>query len=123
MSVPINIEVYGIGTLSGVIMRYICPISADAIHDKIPFTMRGRFNFGAKKYWMLPNIGIKKGPNLTKSTPDVKKGDIIYNPKTDELIFVLEKLTMPNKVNKIGEIKSNLEIILQARNGLNTKIS
>ena len=30
---------------------------------------------------------------------------------------------MPNKVNKVGKVNSNLELLLEARNGLNTKIS
>ena len=52
----------------------------------------------------------------------VEKGDILYNPKTDELIISLEDIIMPNKVNKIGKVNTNLDILLQARNGLNTKI-
>ena len=51
---------------------------------------------------------------------------LIYAPnfyaKTDELIIVLEDTEMPNKVNKIGEIASNLEPMLKANNGLNTKV-
>ncbi len=39
--VPIKIELFGIGTLEGQIIRYIAPLSADAIIDKIPFVMRG----------------------------------------------------------------------------------
>ena len=120
--VPIKIELFGIGTLEGYIIRYIAPLSADAIVNKIPFVMRGRFSFGSKKYWTLPGMGIHKGSN-SKSIKEVQKGDIIYNPKTDEIIIVIENLQMPNNVNKVGEVNSNLELLLNARNGLNTKIS
>jgi hypothetical protein len=120
--VPIKIELFGIGTLEGYIIRYIAPLSADAIVNKIPFVMRGRFSFGSKKYWTLPGMGIHKGPN-SKSKKDVQNGDIIYNPKTDEIIIIIENLQMPNNVNKVGEVNSNLELLLNARNGLNTKIS
>jgi hypothetical protein len=120
--VPIKIELFGIGTLEGQIIRYIAPLSADAIIDKIPFVMRGRFSFGSKKYWTLPGLGIYKGPN-SKSVKDVNTGDIIYNPKTDEIIIIIEHLQMPNKVNKVGEVNSNLELLLNAKNGLKTKIS
>ena len=120
--VPIKIDLFGIGTLEGLFIRYIAPLSVDAIIDKLPFAMRGRFSFGSKKYWTLPGLGIYKGPN-SKSKKDVEIGDIIYNPKTDEIIIIIEKLQMPNKVNKVGEVNSNLELLLNARNGLNTKIS
>ena len=122
MSVPIKIDLFGIGTIEGNIIRHIAPITADAIIDKLPFVLRGRFSFGSKKYWTLPGVEIFKGSN-SKSIISVEKGDIIYNPKTDELIIVIEDNEMSNKVNKIGEVESNLDILLQARNGLNTKVS
>jgi hypothetical protein len=120
--VTIKIELFGIGTLEGQFIRNIAPLSTDAIIDKMPFAMRGRFSFGSKKYWTLPGLGIFKGFN-SKSTKDVRKGDIIYNPKTDEIIIIIEHTQMPNKVNKVGKVNSNLELLLNARNGLNTKIS
>jgi len=120
--VPIKIDLFGIGTLEGQFIRYIAPLCADAIIDKIPFVMRGRFSFGSKKYWTLPGMGIYKGTN-SKSTKDVQAGDIIYNPKSDEIIIIIENLQMPNNVNKVGEVNSNLELLLNAKNGLNTKIS
>ena len=48
---------------------------------------------------------------------------ILYNPKTDEIYFMLEDYELPNKVNLVGKINENLELFLQAKNGLNTKIS
>ncbi|MFX0141173.1 MAG: hypothetical protein ACFFDN_46470 [Candidatus Hodarchaeota archaeon] len=122
MSVPIKIELFGIGRIEGNIIRHIAPLTADAIIDKLPFVLRGRFSFGSKKYWTLPGVEIFKGSN-PKSTINVEKGDILYNPKTDELLIAIDEIEMPNKVNKIGEVTSNLDILLQAKNGLNTKIS
>ena len=121
MSVPIKINLFGIGTIEGDIIRYIAPLTADAVINKLPFVLRGRFSFGSKKYWTLPGLEIYKGAN-SKSITMVEKGDILYNPKTDELIISLEDIIMPNKVNKIGKVNTNLDILLQARNGLNTKI-
>ncbi|NVM38120.1 MAG: hypothetical protein HWN81_21180 [Candidatus Lokiarchaeota archaeon] len=121
MSVPIKINLFGIGTIEGNIIRYIAPLTADALIDKLPLVLRGRFSFGSKKYWTLPGLEIYKGAN-NKSKTEIEKGDILYNPKTDELIISLEDTEMPNKVNKIGKVTTNLEILLQARNGLNTKI-
>ncbi|MFX0023407.1 MAG: cyclophilin-like fold protein [Candidatus Hermodarchaeota archaeon] len=121
MSIPIKIELFGIGTIEGNIIRHIAPLTADAIISKLPLILRGRFSFGSKKYWTLPGVEIYKGPN-SKSTNVVNKGEIIYNPKTDELIVCLEDIEMPNKINKIGKVNTNLEILLEARNGLNTKI-
>jgi len=118
--IPIKIEIFGITPLNGYIDRIFAPISADAILDKMPFVLRGRFSFGSKKYWTLPGLGLIEGIN-PKSIKDVEKGDLVYNPKTDELIIVIENLEMPNKVNKVGKVTITEEI-LSARNGLNTKI-
>ena len=119
--IPIKVDLFGVGVLSGLVIRHVCPLSADAILDKIPFVMRGRFSFGSKKYWTIPDVGIRKG--IEKGRVDVNKGDIIYSPKTDELILILEDQEMPNSVNYLGKITDNLESVLNARNGLNTKFS
>jgi hypothetical protein len=120
--IPIKIDLFGIGILDGHIIRHFAPLSADAILDKLPIILRGRFSFGSKKHWILPGVEIFKGKN-PKSKEEVEKGDIIYNPKTDELILVIENSLMPNKVNVIGKINSHIEVLLKAKNGLNTKIS
>ena len=122
MSIKIKIDLFGIGTINGELLRYYAPLSTDAIISKLPIILRGRFSFGSKTYWTLPGIKIYKGRN-PKSIKSVEKGDIIYNPKTDELIILLENAEMPNKVNRIGKVSDNIEILLKARNGLNTKIS
>ncbi len=119
--IPIKIELFGIGALEGHLIRHIAPFSADAIINKLPIILRGRFSFGSKKYWTLPGIEIYKGLN-PKSVSEVKEGDIVYNPKNDELIITIEALEMSNKVNIVGKVMSNLELLLKARNGLNTKI-
>lgn len=121
--VEIKIEISGVGTIYGKFIRHICPISADAVIEKLPINLRGRFSFGSKKYWTLPGLNLYKGVNQAKATKDVKKGDIVYSPKTDELYFILEDLGLQNRVNKIGLIESGFETFLKARNGLNTKIS
>ena len=120
--IPLEIELFGIGIIEGEIIRHIAPLTADIIVEKLPINKRGRYSFGSKNYWTLPGLEIYKGPN-TKSIKEVEKGDIIYNPKTDELIILIENFQMPNKVNKVGKVKSNLELLLKARNGINTKIS
>ena len=122
MSMKIKIDLFGIGAITGEMIRYSAPLSADAIINKLPIVLRGRFSFGSKLYWTLPGLEIYKGPN-PKSKKNVEKGDIIYNPKSDELIFILENTELQSKVNKIGKVTENLEFFLQAKNGLNTKIS
>ncbi|MFX1568447.1 MAG: cyclophilin-like fold protein [Promethearchaeota archaeon] len=122
MSVLIKITLFGIGDIEGEIIRHLSPLTADALINKLPFVLRGRYSFGSKDYWTLPGVEIYKGTN-PKSITSVEKGDILYNPKTDELIIAIEDIEMPNKVNRIGKININLELLLKARNGLNTKIS
>ncbi len=118
----IKIDLFGIGTITGEMIRFSAPLSADAIINKLPIVLRGRFSFGSKLYWTLPGVEIYKGPN-PKSKKNVEKGDIIYVPKSDELRFIIENTELPIKVNKIGKVTENLEFFLQAKNGLNTKIS
>ncbi len=120
--VVIKIELFGIGAVKGKIMRHLAPLSADTIIDHLPIILRGRFSFGKQAYWTLPGIEIFKGTNK-KSSQAAKKNDIVYNPKSDELIFILEDFTFSNNVNKIGEITDNIDFFLKARNGLNTKIT
>lgn len=120
--IPIKIEIFGVTNLEGYIDRIFAPLSADSVLEKMPFALRGRFGFGSKKYWTLLGLGLREGTN-PKSINIGEKGDIVYNPKTDELIFVLENnIELPNKVNKVGKITSNLDSVSNARNGLNTKI-
>ena len=119
--ISIQIEIFGITKLEGYIDRIFAPLTADSILEKMPFVMRGRFSFGSKKYWTLPGVGLREGTN-PKSVKDVEKGELVYNPKTDELIIIIENLEMPNKLNKVGKIEIK-DDILNARNGLTTKIS
>ena len=119
--ISIKFDLFGIGSVYANVIRHYAPLSADAILNKMPFVLKGRFSFGAKNYWTLPGLELYKGQN-SKSIKIVEKGDIIYNPKTDELIILIENIEMPNKVNKIGKVTENLEFFLQARNGLGTKV-
>lgn len=120
--IPITMDFLGLGIFKAEIIRYISPISADAILNRIPFVLRGRFNSGSKQYWALLNVGIRKGPNL-KAGKNFERGDIVYNPKSDEMVIILENIEMPNKMNKIGRVTSNIDIFEKARNGLNCKIT
>lgn len=122
--VSIKIDLFGIGHVKGVLNRHSAPFCADAVLKKMPFTLRGRFNFNVKNYWSLPGVEIYKGLN-SKAKKTGKRGDILYNPKSDELIILLEDFEMPYKVSKIGTISDNenLDLFLKAKNGLNTKFS
>ena len=123
-NIKININVFGVVSLEGLVIRHLAPLSTDAILNKLPIITRGRFSFGGKKYWTLPEIGIRKGLNSKTAREDVKAGEMVYSPKADEFIICLEDQEMPNKVNIVGKIiSSNLNDLLKARNGLNTKIS
>ena len=76
--IRVKIELLGLGSINTLIIRHLGPFSAEAILDKMPFVLRERFGFGSKKYWMLLNVGIFKGPD-SKAKPNLKRGDIAYN--------------------------------------------
>ncbi len=121
--IRIKIELYGVGTMDAIIIRNIAPFSAEAILSKIPFIIKGRYSFGTKKYWSMPDLKIYKGLEAKKGIIKVEPGDIVYNPKTDELIIAIEPSELPTKVNIVGAIKSNIEILKKATNGLSTKFN
>ncbi|MFX1238530.1 MAG: hypothetical protein ACFFAS_01775 [Promethearchaeota archaeon] len=120
--IPIKIELLGVGSMEARIIRHLGPISAEAVLKKMPFVLRGRFGIGTSKYWMLLNVGIRKGPD-SKATKDAHKGDLLYNPKSDEIIIALEDQEMPNKMNRIGKLLSDVDFFSKARNGLNCRLS
>ncbi|MGV9198500.1 MAG: hypothetical protein ACOC4M_06645, partial [Promethearchaeia archaeon] len=113
--IPIEFKLFGVGELEGIFFRHLSPICADTLLRKMPFVLRGRFKFGSKDSWILPGVGIRKGVN-EKAVKSTKKGDILYNPKSDELIIMLEKKIVQNKMNKLGKITKNLDILKDARN-------
>jgi hypothetical protein len=120
--IPIQLKLFGVGNLEGVVLRHISPICADAFLRKMPFVLRGRFKFGSKDCWILPGLGIRKGANQ-KAKKDANKSEIFYNPKSDELLIIIKEQKLPNKMNKLGEITSNLEVLKEARNGLSIKFT
>lgn len=124
VEIKIVIQLFGIGNLEGIIIRHLAPHSADAIIDKLPLVLRGRFgpSFNSKEYWTLPGVEIYKGLNRN-AKKKVNKGDIVYNPKTDELMIIIEDQTLSTKVNIIGKVETNLDLVLKARNGLNTRVN
>ena len=61
MSVLIKIVLFGIGNIEGEIIRHISPLTADAIINKLPFVLRGRYSFGSKNYH-IEQIKCKGAP-------------------------------------------------------------
>jgi hypothetical protein len=120
--VSIKIELFGIGDIKGVINRHYNPLCADAVLRKMPFALRGRFNFTRKNYWSIPGMEIYKGLD-SRAEKKGQKGDILYNPKSDELVILLDDFEFPYKVSKVGKVTENLNLFLKAKNGLNTKFS
>ena len=40
--IPIKVELFGVASLEGYIIRYIAPLTADPILDKMPFVLPAR---------------------------------------------------------------------------------
>ncbi len=122
--IPININIFNCGTIKATFYRHLSPFSVMEILEKLPLTIRGRFNFiGPKTHWMLSQIGISVGPD-SKATLTVEKGDIVYCPQTDSVYIFIENDKLPTKMNKIGKINNieELNLFSNAKNGTNTEL-
>lgn len=122
--IPININIFDCGTINASFYRHLSPFSVMEILEKLPLTIRGRFNFiGSKTHWMLSQIGISVGPD-SKATLTVEKGDIVYCPQTDSVYIFIENDKLQTKMNKIGKINNieELNLFSNAKNGTNTEL-
>lgn len=120
----IVLNIFEIGTIKITFFRHLSPFSVTEIVEKLPLTIRGRFNFiGPKTHWMLSQIGISVGPD-SKATLTVEKGDIVYCPQTDSVYIFIENDKLQTKMNKIGKINDieELNLFSNAKNGTNTEL-
>ncbi|GAH61261.1 unnamed protein product [marine sediment metagenome] len=121
---PININIFDCGTIKASFYRHLSPFSVMEILEKLPLTIRGRFNFiGPKTHWMLSQIGISVGPD-SKSGHSVDKGDIVYCPQTDSVYIFIENDKLQTKMNKMGKVDNldDLELFKRVKNGINTEL-
>ncbi len=122
--ISININIFDCGTIKASFYRHLSPFSVMEIIEKLPLTIRGRFNFiGPKSHWMLSQIGISVGPD-SKATLTVEKGDVVYCPQTDSVYIFIENDKLQTKMNKIGKINNieELNLFSNAKNGTNTEL-
>lgn len=123
--IPIHLKIFEIGIIKATFYRHLSPFSVEAIMEKTPLIIRGRFNFmGPKTHWMLSQIGITVGPD-SKAQKKVETGDIVYCPQTDSIYIFIDNDELSTKVNKIGKINNldELELFKKAKNGVNTKLN
>jgi hypothetical protein len=122
--ISIDINIFDRGVIKANFYRHLSPFSIDEILEKMPLTIRGRFNFmGQKTHWMLSQIGISIGPD-SKATFIVEKGDIVYCPQTDNIYIFIENDKLNTKMNKIGKIDNleDIDLIRKTKNGTNTEL-
>jgi len=120
----IVLNIFEIGTIKITFFRHLSPFSVTEIVEKLPLTIRGRFNFiGPKTHWMLSQIGISVGPD-SKATLTVEKGDIVYCPQTDSVYIFIENDKLQTKMNKMGRVDNldDLELFKSVKNGINTEL-
>jgi len=119
----ISFDFVGTGKMAkGSILRYQSPLTVQKIIDACPLTVRGRYNVGAKKEYLMLLINIKKGMEKDPYK-DTTVGDIVYCPQQDALLLVFAptKLTLP--VRFIGKISEGLDFLSQIPLGTNVKIA
>lgn len=108
---PIRIELEGFGVAKGELIRFLAPITVDALLRVLP--LRGRVNIlKAQVYFEVP---VKIG--CEKAVSRVEKGDIGYWPFGSSLCFFKERMLPYRPVNLVGKILSGLEVFQNVANG------
>ncbi|MHA1731597.1 MAG: hypothetical protein ACTSU5_06620 [Promethearchaeota archaeon] len=120
--IKLSVEFVGqpaVGTLVAVIERHHSPQTLNKLLRNLPLKARGRFYIRNDKIFMAHNLGLKAGPEKAKKL-DLNRGDIVYEPQQDAILFALEPGTTPTIVNLLGQIESGTEKLTKEnlRNGL-----
>ena len=109
--IPIKITVVDKGESKGYLNRLTAPLTVETILQMLPINSRTSPAMGHVSIL----LGIKRG--VEKPVERVKAGTIAYWPRGDALTIYPKDTRPYSVVNKIGEIKENLELFNRLRSG------
>lgn len=109
--IPIKITVVDKGESKGYLNRLTAPLTVETILQLLPINSRTSPAMGHVSIL----LGIKRG--VEKPVERVKAGTIAYWPRGDALTIYPKDTRPYSVVNKIGEIKENLELFNRLRSG------
>nr|MDO8085368.1 hypothetical protein [Candidatus Sigynarchaeum springense] len=118
---PIVIDVPDLGIASARLQRSAAPLTVKAIYQLIqgkPFASRARWNDQAKQDAIVFEIGIQKGKEGKPGK--LRPNEIGYSFGIDSVIVQVGEATID--AVRIGEIKENLDMFKNLKNGMSIKL-
>ncbi len=118
---PILIDVPDLGIASARLMRSAAPLTVKAIYQLMQgrfFAGRARWNDQAKKDAIVFEIGIQKGKEGQPGK--LRPGEIGYSFWLDSVVLQVGEATVD--AVRIGEVKENLEMLKNLKNGMSVKL-
>jgi len=108
---PIKLIIENLGEAEGELIRFLAPLTVEAILRKLPIEGRAAL-WKEEIYFEIP---IKMGAE--KSTATVKTGTIAYWPMGSALCIFYGKTQPYSPVNIVGKITKNLELFKSVKSG------
>ncbi len=115
--IPVRIEVEGVGSFEGELIRFYAPMTVRALLNMLPIG-------GAIALWdyaIYFQIELSRGAE--KIVRRIKPGDILYWPPGSCIALAFSEASPPAQMVKIGEYKGDYEKLRGARAGARIRIS
>ena len=113
---PLKIIVEGVGEAHGELIRFLSPLTVEALLKLLPFEGRAHSIEDGTSFI----IGIRRGGE--KATRSVKAGTIAYWPMQDAICIFYADTQPYGPVNRVGNVTGNLEIFKDLKSGLKIRI-
>ena len=115
--IPVRIEVEGVGSFEGELIRFYAPMTVRALLNMLPIG-------GAIALWdyaIYFQIELSRGAE--KIVRRIKPGDILYWPPGSCIALAFSEASPQAQMVKVGEYKGDYEKLRGARAGARIRIS
>jgi hypothetical protein len=113
---PLKIIVEGVGEVPGEFVRFLSPLTVEALLNLLPF--EGRAHPIADGTSFI--IGIGRGGE--KGTRSVKAGTIAYWPMQDSMCIFYTDTQPYGPVNRVGHVTGKLDTFRDLKSGVKIRI-
>ena len=113
---PLKITVEGVGEATGEFVRFLSPLTVEALLKLLPFEGRAHSIENGTSFI----IGIHRGSE--KATRSVKAGAIAYWPMQDAICIFYADTQPYGPVNRVGNVTGNLDVFRDLKSGVKIRI-
>ena len=113
---PLKITVEGVGEATGEFVRFLSPLTVEALLKLLPFEGRAHSIEDGTSFI----IGIRRGGE--KATRSVKAGAIAYWPMQDAICIFYADTQPYGPVNRVGNVTGNLDVLRDLKSGVKIRI-